>query len=246
MDKKIAFITGANRGIGFETARQLGQAGIRPVLGVRNAQAGRDAVAKLNAEGIEAEAIVFDVVNKADHQKAVDFFTKIGHLDILVNNAGVFFEGDPGGALLYKASTLPEQVLRDTLDVNFFAPVSLTQALLPLLKKAPAGRIVNLSSILGSLTLHSDPTSPIYEMKAAAYNTSKTALNSWTVHLAHELQGSSVKVNSAHPGWVHTDMGGSSAPMNVVDGAKTSVLLATLPESGSNGGFSHMGDNLPW
>ncbi len=131
-----------------------------------------------------------------------------------------FLEGEPGVSHPYTASTLPEKVLRDTMETNFFAPVALTQALLPLLKKAPAGRIVNLASILGSLTLHSDPASPIYEMKSTAYDTSKTALNSFTVQLAYELKDSNVKVNSAHPGWVHTEMGGPSAPMNVEDGAR--------------------------
>ena len=246
-DPKIAFISGANRGIGFETARQLGQLGVFTVLGVRSADAGKDAVARLKEEGIAAEAIVFDATNKADHHKAIAWFEQsAGRLDILVNNAGIHLEGEPGAEPLYTASTVPEQVLRDTLDTNFFAPVALTQALLPLLRKAPAGRIVNLSSILGSLTLHSDPTSPIYDFKAMAYDTSKPALNAFTVQLAHELRNSTVKVNSAHPGWVQTSMGGSAAPMNVVDGARTSVYLATLPEDGPSGGFFHMSDALPW
>lgn len=247
LNTQIAFITGGNRGLGLETARQLGKLGILPVIGARSEQAGLDAVAKLKADGVTAESIVFDATKPADRARAVDFFqARAGRLDILVNNAGVFLEGEPGVSHPYTAATLPETVLRDTMETNFFAPVALTQALLPLLKKAPAGRIVNLASILGSLTLHSDPASPIYEMKSTAYDTSKTALNSFTVQLAFELKGSSVKVNSAHPGWVHTEMGGASAPMNVEDGAKTSVRLATLPAEGPNGGFFHMGDALPW
>ena len=245
--QKIAFITGGNRGIGFETAKQLGQLGILPVIGVRDAGAAQDALAQLRDFGVQAEAIVFDATKRADRQKAVDYFAaKAGRLDILVNNAGIHLEGEPGVEDRYTASTLPENVLRDTLETNFLAPVALTQALLPLLKKAAAGRIVNLSSILGSLTLHSDPASPIYDAKATAYDSSKTALNAYTVHLAYELRGSAVKVNSAHPGWVRTDMGGSAAPMNVVDGAKTSVILATLAEDGPSGGFFHMHDTLPW
>jgi NAD(P)-dependent dehydrogenase (short-subunit alcohol dehydrogenase family) len=245
--QKIAFITGGNRGIGFETARQLGAAGVFPVIGARTEQAGREAVAQLKAAGVEAEAIVFDVTNKSHHATAIAYFEqKAGRLDILVNNAGVYLEGEPGGAPLYVASTLPGQILRDTMDANFFAPIAVTQALLPLLRKSTAGRIVNLSSILGSLALHADPASPIYDMKATAYDTSKTALNAYTVHLAHELKGETTKVNSAHPGWVQTAMGGTSAPMNVADGAKTSVLLATLPADGPSGGFLHMGDPLPW
>ncbi|RYX98089.1 MAG: SDR family oxidoreductase [Comamonadaceae bacterium] len=246
-DQKIAFITGANRGIGFETARQLGKLGIFTVLGVRNADAGREAVATLKAEGFDADALVFDATQPADRDSAVAYFEKIaGRLDVLVNNAGVHLEGEPGSPPPYTASTVPEKILRDTFETNFLAPVAVTQALLPLLRKSKAGRIVNLSSILGSLTLQSDPASPIYDFKATAYDSSKTALNAFTVQLAYELRNSTVKVNSAHPGWVQTSMGGSAAPMNVADGAKTSVLLATLPESGANGGFFHMGDALPW
>ncbi len=247
LDRKIAFITGGNRGIGFETARQLGALGILPVIGARSAEAGRDAVAQLREEGIEAESIVFDVTDDADHRRAFDFFQKkAGRLDILINNAGVYLEGEPGGAPRYLPSTVPDKVLRATFDANLFAPIAVTQALLPLLRLAPAGRIVNLSSILGSLTLHSDPASPIYDAKATAYDASKTALNAYTVHLAYELKGSSTKVNSAHPGWVQTAMGGSNAPMNVADGAKTSVQLATLPADGPSGGFFHLGEPLPW
>jgi NAD(P)-dependent dehydrogenase (short-subunit alcohol dehydrogenase family) len=115
-----------------------------------------------------------------------------------------------------------------------------------LLKKSPAGRIVNLSSILGSLTLHADPKSPIYNAKSFAYDASKTALNAFTVHLAYELRDTHIKVNSAHPGWVKTDMGGDQAPMELSEGSKTSVALATLPDNGPTGGYFHMGKPLPW
>jgi NAD(P)-dependent dehydrogenase (short-subunit alcohol dehydrogenase family) len=237
---RIAFITGGNRGIGFETAKLLAAVGVFPVIGARTEQAGKEAVAVLKAAGVDAEAIVFDVTRKSDHATAAAYFeNKAGRLDILINNAGVFLEGEPGAPLEYTASTVTDKVLRDTMDANFFTPIAVTQALLPLIRKSAAGRIVNLSSILGSLTLHADPASPIYD-------TSKTALNAYTVHLAHELKGTTVKVNSAHPGWVQTAMGGSAAPMSVVEGAKTSVLLATLPASGPSGGFFHMSDPLPW
>ncbi|HWH82965.1 MAG TPA: SDR family oxidoreductase [Burkholderiaceae bacterium] len=245
--KTIAFITGGNRGIGFETAKQLGAAGVFPVIGARTERAGREAVTQLKAAGVEADAIVFDVTNKAHHAAAAAYFeAKAGRLDILINNAGVYLEGEPGGAPRFTASTIDAQVLRDTLEANFFAPIAVTQALLPLIRRSPAGRIVNLSSILGSLTLHADPASPIYDMKATAYDASKTALNAYTVHLAHELKGQTTKVNSAHPGWVQTAMGGPAAPMGVADGAKTSVALATLPADGPSGGFFHLGDPLPW
>ena len=138
------------------------------------------------------------------------------------------------------------EILRKTFETNFFAVVALTQTLLPLIRKSPAGRIVNLSSILGSLTLHSDPSSGIYDMKAFAYDASKTALNAFTVHLAQELRDTPIKVNSAHPGWVKTDMGGAAAPMEVSEGGKTSVQLATLPDDGPTGGYFHLGEPLPW
>ena len=124
--------------------------------------------------------------------------------------------------------------------------VELTNALLPLLRKSAAGRIVNLSSILGSLTLHATTGSPIYGAKMFAYDASKTALNAYTMHLAHALKETRTKVNSAHPGWVKTELGGVGAPMEIVDGAKTSVRLATLADDGPTGGYFHMGDTLPW
>src|SRR5262249_39466981 len=133
-----------------------------------------------------------------------------------------------------------------TFDTNFFSVVALTQALLPLLRKAPAGRIVNLSSVLGSLTLHSDPSSGIYDRKAFAYDASKTALNAFTVHLAQGLRGRKIKANSAHPGGVRTDMGGPAAPLDLPEGGKTSVRLAPLPDDGPTGGYFHLGEPLPW
>lgn len=136
--------------------------------------------------------------------------------------------------------------MRKIFDTNFFAQVALTDALLPLLKKSPAGRIVNLSSIIGSLTLHADPTSPIYDAKSFAYDASKTALNAFTIHLAWDLRDTKIKVNSAHPGWVKTDMGGPNAPMELSEGGKTSAALATLPDDGPTGGFFHLGQPLPW
>jgi len=118
--------------------------------------------------------------------------------------------------------------------------------MLPLLKKSEAGRVVNLSSILGSLTLHADPKSPIAGFKAFAYDASKSALNAFTIHLAAELKDTKIKVNSAHPGWVKTDMGGKEAPLEIPDGAKTSVELALIGPDGPNGRFIHMGKELPW
>jgi NAD(P)-dependent dehydrogenase (short-subunit alcohol dehydrogenase family) len=246
---KVAFITGANKGIGLETARGLGAQGIVVVLGSRDEAKGRAGADTLRREGIEkVEVVRFDVTNPEDHRAiARHIERRYGKLDILVNNAGVFLdvvEMEKGGS--NTTSTVTSEVLRATFETNFFAVVALTQTLLPLIGKAPAGRIVNLSSVLASLTLHSDPKSPIYFMKGFAYDASKTAMNAFTVHLAAELKGTPIKVNSAHPGWVKTDMGGSAAPMEVSDGGKTSVQLATLPEGGPTGGFFHLGDPLPW
>jgi NAD(P)-dependent dehydrogenase (short-subunit alcohol dehydrogenase family) len=247
MAQKIAFITGGNRGIGLQTALDLKDSGIKVVIGARDAAQGERALEKLRAAGVDAEVLPFDVTKAADHKAAYDYFnSKYGRLDILVNNAGVAAGKFPGTGPEHSAAEVPSDVLHRVFETNFFAPIALTNTLLPLLKKSPAGRIVNLSSILGSLTLHADPNSPIYHAKSFAYDASKTALNAFTVHLAYELRGTHIKVNSAHPGWVKTDMGGDQAPMEITDGAKTSVALATLPDDGPSGGYFHMGEPLPW
>ena len=242
--KKIALITGANKGLGLETAKQLAQQGVTVLLGARDVAKGEAAAAQLKAQGVDVRAVKIDVDSKADYAAIAALIEKdYGVLDILINNAGVMLDRFPGPN---ETSITSEDVLRKTFDTNFFAQVMLTQKLLPLLRKSDAGRIVNLSSILGSLTLHATKGSPIYEAKTFAYDTSKAALNMFTIHLAHELAGTKIKVNSAHPGWVKTDMGSDAAPMEIPEGAKTSVTLATLPEDGPTGGFFHLGETLPW
>lgn len=241
---KVAFITGANRGIGFETAKKLGDLGITVILGVRDQEKAKEAVKQLRALGIQSDAIAFDANRTDSSQLAYDYFAQhFGRLDILVNNAGICIEQLFGKN---NSSTVSQQVLHDTFQTNLFSVIALTQTLLPLIKKATAGRIVNVSSILASQTLHSMPDSPIDPAKAFAYNTSKSALNAYTIHLARELSDTPIKVNSAHPGWVKTELGGSNAPMEVADSYKTSVRLATLDESGPSGGFFHEEDTLPW
>ncbi|HEY1809661.1 MAG TPA: SDR family oxidoreductase [Acidobacteriaceae bacterium] len=242
--EKVAFITGGNKGLGLETARQLGQLGITVVIGSRSLEKGKAAVEKLKADGVHAEAVRFDITNAADYQEVYSYFEKkYGRLDILINNAGISKEEFMAGN---RTSSTSAEVLHETFDTNFFGAVQLTQTLLPLIRKSPAGRIVNLSSILGSLTLHADPNSPIYNAKAFAYDASKAALNAFTIHLAHEVKDTKIKINSAHPGWVKTDMGTDAAPMEIPDGAKTSVALATLPEDGPTGAYIHLGETLPW
>ena len=250
MSQKIAFITGGNRGLGYQTALDLGldkSAGIHVVIGARDKAQGEHAVAKLRAGGVNADVLKFDITNPADHQAAYNFFdSKYGRLDILVNNAGIAGGTFPGEGPEHRAADVPLDLLHKVFETNFFSQVALTKTLLPLIKKSAAGRIVNLSSILGSLTLHADPKSPIYDAKSFAYDASKSALNAFTIHLAYELRNTNIKVNSAHPGWVKTDMGGQSAPMEISEGGKTSAALATLPADGPTGGYFHKGKPLPW
>jgi NAD(P)-dependent dehydrogenase (short-subunit alcohol dehydrogenase family) len=243
-NRPVALITGANRGIGLQTAKDLGPNGITLLLGVRDLAKGEAAVAAIRRQDFEAEAVHLDVTDPAARQEVYDFIDRVfGRLDILVNNAGVLLESFPGPG---KPSTLSLETLRDTFETNFFGAVALTQKLLPLIRRSPAGRIVNVSSIMGSLALHADPSSPIYHSSVFAYNTSKAALNSFTLHLAYELRDTSIKVNSAHPGWVKTETGGENAPLEVSEGGKTSAWLAQLPEDGPTGGYFHAGQPLPW
>ena len=241
--KKVALITGANKGLGFEMARQLGGAGVTVVLAARDPGKGEEAAKKLRGEGLDVQALKLDVTDKKDHVAAAAFLSeKFGRLDILINNAGIAAEEFGAG----KPSNTTEDVIHRTFETNFFAPIALTQVLLPLLKKSDAARIVNMSSILGSQTLHADPGSPIYDFKSLSYDASKAALNSFTIHLAYELKDTKIKVNSAHPGWVKTDMGTDAAPMEIPEGGKTGVELALLGENGPTGGFFHLGKPLPW
>ena len=242
MSHRIILITGANKGIGLETARQLGRAGHTVLVGARDAAKAAGAVAELGKDGIKAESVVLDVTDAASIAKAVaDVEARFGKLDTLINNAGVAIEG--WGAAT--SGTTVEQ-WRTIFETNVFGLAAVTQSFLPLLRKSEAGRIVNLTSVLGSLALHSDPASPIYHFKSVAYDSSKSAVNQYTVHLAYELRDTPIKVNAAHPGWVKTDLGGENAPMEIVDGAKTSVWLADLPADGPTGGFFHMQDRMPW
>jgi NAD(P)-dependent dehydrogenase (short-subunit alcohol dehydrogenase family) len=244
-NQKTALITGANRGIGFETAKQLGEQGITVVLAARQLSAATEAANELKQQGIDAYGIQLDVT-KADERKAAAkyFEEKFGKLDILINNAGV---GPKDWSMFEKTiSGTTYDEFEYVFNTNLFSLVAITNELLPLIKKSDAGRIVNLSSILGSLTIHSLKDSPIAPMKTLSYNASKAALNMYTNHLALELEGTGIKVNSAHPGWVKTELGTDAAHMEITDGAKTSVALALIGEDGPNGRFIHLGEELPW
>ena len=242
--KKVALITGANRGIGFETAKQLGEQGVTVVLGSRKLGDAEGAAEKLKTQGIDAYGIQLDVTKAADRAAAYKFLEgKFGKLDILINNAGI---ASGHGFGTNSTTKTTDEELKSVYETNFFSVVALTQELLPLIEKSSAGRIVNLSSILGSLGLHADPKSPIYDFKMFSYNSSKAALNAFTIHLAHELKGTPIKVNSVHPGWVKTEMGTDAAPMEIPEGAKTSVAAALLGPDGPSGHFIHLGQELPW
>lgn len=240
---RIALVTGANKGLGFETSRRLAHQGIRVLMGARDEVRGKTAAQKLQDEGLDTAFFHLDVSN-AEHIRLVKEHIEktFGRLDILVNNAGMIHPEEP--PVGNSAETVSPKALRRTFDVNFFGLVELTQALLPLLRKSDSGRIVNVSSILGSLTIHSQEGAG--QFMPFAYNASKTAVNAFTVHLAAALKGTTVKVNSAHPGWVKTDMGGPDAPMSVEEGARTAVRLATLGPDGPSGRFFHLEEELPW
>ncbi|WP_263350055.1 SDR family oxidoreductase [Acidicapsa acidisoli] len=242
-DRKIALITGANRGIGLETAKQLGEQGVTVVVGARTRKTADETAASLKSQGIDAYGVQLEVTSAADRTAVAKYLgEKFGKLDILINNAGV---GSSTG-FTNVTSQVEDAELERIFSTNLFAVVSLTRELLPLIKKSDSGRIVNLSSILGSLTLHADPKSPIADFKSFAYDASKAALNAYTIHLAHELKDTKIKVNSAHPGWVKTEMGTDAAPMEIPDGAKTSVALALLGPDGPSGKYIHLGQELPW
>jgi NAD(P)-dependent dehydrogenase (short-subunit alcohol dehydrogenase family) len=240
--QKVALVTGATRGIGLETVRQLAQAGVTTLLAGRDAARAKAAAETLKAEGLPVESIVLDVTSEDSIRKAVaEVTSRFGKLDILVNNAGILLD-----AMDKAPSEQSLKTWRDTYDTNVFAVIEVTQAFLPLIKAAPAGRIVNVSSQLGSLGLHNDPESAIYAFKIPAYNTSKTAVNAWTVHLAYELRDTPIKVNAIHPGYVQTEMNGGNGEIDVPTGAKSSVGMALLDDKGATGTFTYLGKTLPW
>jgi NAD(P)-dependent dehydrogenase (short-subunit alcohol dehydrogenase family) len=243
-EAKIALISGGNKGIGLETGRQLGRLGYTILLGSRDPHKGSAAAFALRDGGVDARAVKLDVTKQEDIDVAASMIEKeFGKLDVLVNNAGVMIEK---GWTKNTTSQTTVDDLRATFETNLFAAFALTKAMLPLVKLSSAGRIVNVSSILGSVSMQATKGSPTYATKLFAYNASKAALNVLTISLAHELQGTKIKVNSAHPGWVKTDLGGNAAPMGVSDGARTEVELATLGEDGPTGGFFHNGQPIPW
>ncbi|SEI42595.1 SDR family NAD(P)-dependent oxidoreductase [Pseudomonas sp. NFR16] len=248
LNGKVALVTGSARGLGFEIAKQLGLCGARVIIGSRESGRATTVASDLKGLGITVSALKLDVTSEDDRLAA---FTTIdadyGKLDILINNAGVLLDSvDAGVPAKWRPSETPVNVLRETFEANFFAPVLLTQRLLPLLKRSEAGRIVNLASIRGSLTHLSDPDSPVYPGHALAYDSSKVALNAFTVLLGEELRDTSIKVNAIHPGWLRTEMGGKNADLSVEEGARTVVQYACLADDGPTAGFFSRDERMPW
>lgn len=231
---RIAVVTGANRGIGFEICRQLARQGFMVVLTSRSAAKGRAAVKALRDDGLELDDHALDVTSPAGIKALAGYLDeRYGRLDVLVNNAGVLL--DPRGSRVLDARP---KTFHDTLETNFFGPLLLVQALAPLMRKHRYGRIVNVSSGLGQLSDMGTGT--------PAYRVSKTALNALTRILAAELTGSGILVNSMNPGWVRTDMGGAGAPRTAEQGADTAVWLAMLPDNGPSGRFFCDRKPIPW
>jgi NAD(P)-dependent dehydrogenase (short-subunit alcohol dehydrogenase family) len=232
MDNKIALVTGANRGIGFETCRQLSQLGLTVVLTSRDTVKGEIATKQLKDKGLDVVFHRLDVSAKKDIEYAFDRINQqYGQLDVLVNNAAILYD------TFQSALTADLEVVSKALITNLYGPWLLCQAFLPLMKGNGYGRIVNVSSGAGSLHYMGGGT--------PAYGISKAALNALTIKLASELSGTGILVNSVDPGWVATDMGGRGG-RPVEEGAKGIVWAATLPDNGPSGGFFYDGKPEPW
>jgi NAD(P)-dependent dehydrogenase (short-subunit alcohol dehydrogenase family) len=234
---KTAFVTGANKSIGFEVVKQLLDLGYYVYLGSRDIQKGNEAVAQLKSDKVEA--IQINVSDKASIEAARKTLGgKINALDVLINNAGI------SGGFPQSASTMAVEVIREVFDINFFGTINVTQVFLDLLEKSDAPRIVNVTSGLASLTLHSDPTWKYYDVKGGAYGPSKTALNAYTIALAHELKNTPFKINAVDPGYTATDFNHHRGPGTIPDAAAIIVKYAIIDENGPTGGF-FSNDNNP-
>lgn len=229
---RIALVTGANKGIGFEICRNLAGAGCAVLLGARNADRGQQAVLQLRHAGFQDVHFVYVDVTRHDTIRAAAEQIEVhyGHLDILVNNAGVNLRGDG------LPSVADPSVVEEVFRTNFFGALRVTQTMLPLLRKSVAGRIVNISSGLGSLARSSEGMSPRSSYHLIGYSASKAALNMLTVHLAHELRDTKIKVNAANPGFTMTDMNDNRGTQPVEVGAIAATRLALLNDDGPTGG----------
>lgn len=241
-EQKTALVTGANKGIGLETARQLAGLGYFFYLGCRDTERAQAAIAQLKATGIkDLDYILLDVTDTASLAAAVQALeSRTGKLDLLVNNAGI------AGDMPQMASSVSMDTVRKVYETNFFGVIQTTQHFLPLLRKAAAPRIVNVSSDLASLTLNHDPSWQFYDLKLAAYSSSKTALNAYSVMLAHELKDTSFKVNAVNPGYTATDMNANNGDLTTEQASKVIVQYATLDADGPTGHFFSDYGATPW
>jgi NAD(P)-dependent dehydrogenase (short-subunit alcohol dehydrogenase family) len=245
---KVALVTGGARGLGVEIASEIAKLGAHVIVAARSRQGGEDAAAMLRSRGDQASALELDVTREKDRSAALASIARNhGRLDILVNNAAIFLDGpDAGSPVTREPSRALQTEVRETFEVNFFAPLFLTQTLLPLLMRSDAPRIVNVSSMRGSLTHMSDPASPVSAIRALGYDASKAALNASTVLISREFVGTPLKINAVHPGWLRTAMGGGQADMSAAAGAATVVRYATLDDDGPTGGFFFGNERLAW
>jgi NAD(P)-dependent dehydrogenase (short-subunit alcohol dehydrogenase family) len=238
---KIALVTGANKGIGKEIARQLGELGYHVLVGSRDLARGEAAVKEFVADGIKAEAIQLEVTDEQSVRAAATTIQRNhGRIDVLLNNAAIIPEGDTA------ASVIAADVLRAAYETNVIGLVLTTNAMLPLLRKAEGARVVNMSSELASLTRVGDPESRMSMVLTLGYNSSKAAVNMVTVMLANELRSTGILVNAADPGNCATDMGGWDAPRTPSQGAAVAVRLATLAPDGPTGELHTEAGRLPW
>ena len=239
-NRKVVLITGANKGIGFEVARQIGKAGWTVLAAARNEELGTKAAATLQAEGLDVRFIHLDVSSPESARAAAATVQKqFGRLDLLINNAGIAPAGD---GLPSKVSL---EALTTVMQTNFVGAVAVTQAMLPLLRQAGKAQVINVSSGLGSVSLHNDPTWAFAPVKVLAYCASKAAMNMFTVQLAYEFRDGSIAVNSVNPGYTATDLNGHSGPQSIEEGAAEIVRVALL-ESPVSAKFLETGGELTW
>ncbi len=240
-DKRVALVTGANRGIGYTIAKGLAERDITVVLGVRDPGKGATACAGLQGQGLDAYFELLDVTDAKSVRTAMTHIQdQFNRLDILVNNAGILIDGDAD------VLNVSQDVILKTLHTNVLGPLMLCQACIPLMKAGGYGRIVNMTSTLGSMTEMADPDSGYAEVETPAYRLSKAALNAITTLVAKKTRNENILVNSVCPGWVKTDMGGEQAPLTTEQGADTPLWLATLPDGGPTGGFYREREQIPW
>ena len=237
---KVALITGANKGIGFEVARQIAKAGWTVLAGARNEELGKQAAVKLQAEGLDVRFVPIDLdAHETAGTAAETIRNQFGKLDLLINNAGIVSSGDG------PPSKVNLEAVEAVMHTNYVGTVAVTQAMLPLLQRAGKAQIINVSSELGCISQQTNPDWKYYPVKVLAYCASKAALNMFTVQLAYEFRDGSIAVNSINPGYTATDLNGNSGPQTIEEGA-AEIVRAALTDSPVSGKFLETGGELPW